>query len=93
MSVCEQTSSALVTFEQTQEACSVVDKNLNPMQEFNQLANKVDELKNNVEALDNCKHSATCKEPHSKYHISVDSITSMTADIVFREKQKEKRAT
>jgi len=54
----------------------------------------VNELfKNNVEGLDSLSTINAwpiCEEPHCKHHFSIDSIASMTVDIVFIEKEKRK---
>ena len=95
--------SALISYDRSNEACSIIDSKLNSMQEnlsnrFDRLAEKVNDLtKLNEDAMKLEKVLPGSSKPpedvaQNKDCLSLDSIASMTADIVLEEKEKEKRS-
>ena len=94
--------SALNSYDKSNEACSIIDSKLNSMQEnlsnrFDRLAEKVNDLtKLNEDAKKLEKAPPGSSKPSEdvaqhKDCLSLDSVASMTADIVLEEKEKEKR--
>ena len=93
--------SALKSYDKSNEVCSIIDSKLNSMQEnlsniFDRLAEKVNDL---IKLNENAKKlekvlSGSSKLPEdvaqNKDCLSLDSIASMTVNIVLEEKEKEK---